>query len=123
MRGSRRKNRELVLSRSSRERWYVLASYCLICIIIVCFDFLNIFFSIHRAGFSIQEVANVMRQVRKDRHSRLVSAQQIGLDDLHEAKEKFTQGIKKFLFKKSNYELSLKEACTSVKSHGNISKY
>ena len=65
-------------------------------------------------GFTKQDIATVMRQVRKDKHSRMVSSQQIGMDNLHEANEKVTPGLKKrFVFKKSEYEKSLKSACST----------
>ncbi len=65
-------------------------------------------------GFTKQDIATVMRQVRKDKHSRMVSSQQVGMDNIHAAKEKVTTGIKKmFVFKKSEYEKSLKIACST----------
>ena len=55
-----------------------------------------------------------VRQMRKDKHSRMVSSQQVGMDNLHEATEKVTSGFKKmFVFKKSSYEKTLKQACSA----------
>ena len=52
-----------------------------------------------------------IRQMRKDKHSRMVSSQQVGMDNLHEATEKVTSGLKKmFVFKTSQYEKNLKMA-------------
>ena len=54
-----------------------------------------------------------MRQVRKDKHSRMVSQQQTNLDPMHEAMEKATSGFKKmFTFKKSKYVKTLEAAST-----------
>jgi hypothetical protein len=129
MRGNRRKNRALILSRSSRERWYVFLVFHGIQNVCAAFLFHSLIskkisntFSVQGAGFSSQDVASAIRQLRKDRHSRLVSAQQVGMDDLLEAKEKVTQGFKKLLFKKSTYEMSLKEARASIPNHGNHPK-
>jgi hypothetical protein len=56
-----------------------------------------------------------MRQVRKDKHCRMVSSQQVNMDNLHEATEKVTVGFKKmFAFKKSEYERVLEQACSVV---------
>jgi hypothetical protein len=68
-----------------------------------------------RSGFSNKDIASVMRQVRKDKHSRMVSSQQVNMDNLHEATEKVTVGFKKiFAFKKSEYDRALEEACSVV---------
>lgn len=55
-----------------------------------------------------------VRQVRKDKHSRVVSSQQVGMDNVHESVEKLGAGLKKmFVFKKSQYEKTLEASCNA----------
>lgn len=94
MRGVRRINKQLILPRSVREK-------CLA-----------------RIGVSKNDMIAAIRQMRKDKHSRMVSSQQVGMDNLHEATEKVTSGLKKmFVFKTSQYEKTLKKACSNAPSH------
>jgi hypothetical protein len=59
----------------------------------------------------------MVRQVRRDKHHRMVSSQQTNLDPMHETIEKASAGFKKmFLFKKTSYEKTL-EAATMNMSH------
>jgi hypothetical protein len=43
----------------------------------------------------------------------MVSSQQLGMDNLHEATEKVTSGLKKMFTKKSQYEKTLEKACSA----------
>ncbi|KAI2497489.1 hypothetical protein MHU86_16991 [Fragilaria crotonensis] len=91
MRGIRRRSDELVLSRSAREK------------------------RIKAIGFSSNDIAKVVRQVRKERHHRMVSSQQSSLDPIHEAVESATSGIKKmFAFKRSYSVLIIDAECQPV---------
>lgn len=90
MRGERRPMSQMVISRTVREK------------------------TLLRVGYSKKEMVNVVRQVRKDKHSRMVSSQQVGMDNVHESVEKLSTGLKKmFVFRKSQYEKTLEASCTS----------
>jgi len=78
MRGNRRPACDLVLPRSVREQW-------LLC-----------------TGTTQKEIADAIRQCRKDKHSRAVSVTNTSLDPVNESIEKVTSGLKKiFSFRKT----------------------
>mmetsp|Transcript_10309 Transcript_10309/g.17097 ORF Transcript_10309/g.17097 Transcript_10309/m.17097 type:complete len:214 (-) Transcript_10309:433-1074(-) len=66
-----------------------------------------------KGGTTQKEIVQAIRQVRKDQHNRVVSAQiQPGVESMHKAVENARIGFKKIiLFKKSKYEKKLERAC------------
>jgi len=91
LRGERRPTSQMILSRSVRER------------------------SLLKIGFSKKDMVEVVRQIRKDKHSRMVSSQQMGMDNVHESVEKLSTGLKKmFVFRKSQYVKSLEASCAAA---------
>lgn len=57
-------------------------------------------------------MAQAVREVRRIRHSRVVSSQQVSMDNVHESMEKVSSGIKNlFAWKKSSYDKRLAASC------------
>jgi hypothetical protein len=70
-----------------------------------------------KCGVARNDIVKMVRQVRRDKHNRMVSSQQTNLDPMHETMEKASAGLKKmFVFKKTTYEKTL-EAATINMSH------
>lgn len=114
MRGIRRRSDELVLSRSAREKRFV-TSQAVVCTHSSTGTDHFIHNRIKAIGFSSNDIAKVVRQVRKERHHRMVSSQQSSLDPIHEAVESATSGIKKmFAFKRSDNVLIIDAECQPV---------
>merc|ERR1712137_1376688 len=77
MRGRRRSANQLVMPREVRERWLL------------------------NTGATKKEIAQVVRQCRKDKHSRMVASHNQHMDNVSESMESATKGIKKlFSFRK-----------------------
>lgn len=69
-------------------------------------------------GISTKDMAVAVRQVRKEKHYRMVSSQQTNLDPMHEVMENAATGIKKmFSFKKSQYVKTLEAASSQRPPH------
>lgn len=87
MRGRRRNSIELLISKYSREK------------------------KLLRVGVTKKDMAQAIRESRRIKHSRMVSSQQQGMDNMHESMEKVTSGIKSmFAWKKSSYESMLQKS-------------
>lgn len=68
-----------------------------------------------KGGFSQKEMAAVVREIRVLKHKRMVSQQQVSLDNMHESVEKVTHGLKKlFVFRKSDYQKKLEAQCQDL---------
>lgn len=72
-------------------------------------------FRIKAGGSLSNDIAAAVRQVRREKHSRMVSSQQTRLDPIHEALEKAASNIKKmFSFRRSEYGQAVDSSCTTM---------
>jgi hypothetical protein len=87
LRGERRQSLDLLLPKHVRERRLL------------------------KSGVTRKDMAQAVRQCRRDKHSRMVSCHNAQLDPMHEAMENATLGLKKILtlHRRTEYEQSVEE--------------
>ena len=70
---------------------------------------------LQKCGWSQRQIAEAVRRVRRDKHSRMVNGHNQNFDHVNENLEKVASGIKKiFAFRKSEYERQLEDSLTKI---------